>query len=453
MPEELLSDDSDQFVGPQIPDTLPEVTKSVEMTATPDRLSQLHSIDFHHSSKPLSAICVDNQGVRMTSGSLNGEIKFWEFHGMAHKILPFRNIEHEDLQPIVSLSYNLSNSHLLIANSGRQAKVHSRDGVFVLETPKGYTYISDLSNTNGHIAAISSACFHPFEDNLFLTSSLDSSVRLWNTDRMEKQASIYKMRGPNGRKLPVSCASYSNAAKSIAVGLDNGSILVFDTKLSTINAPIHSFENLHEESCGVNSISFSATDFLMCSRSSDGTCKFIDLRQTNKILKSFDSLPAKYKSVNAAFDPNSNLLITSYSDIPQRSSPINKNSSYTNCGIVLIDVAGSFEIIARQKFTTKVPTLSIWSKKLDQLFVGFSDGTFTGYFDKELYDTDEDNADAENCGKRNRAGLALVSSKYSTDSLNGDYHNSEYIQSGNTCFVIDLSILLNMRNQKLFLAN
>ena len=38
-------------------------------------------------------------------------------------------------------------------------------------------YIQDMANTKGHVAAITGGMWHPKEDNLFITASLDGTVR------------------------------------------------------------------------------------------------------------------------------------------------------------------------------------------------------------------------------------------------------------------------------------
>lgn len=41
-------------------------------------------------------------------------------------------------------------------------------------------YIQDMANTKGHVAAILDGKWHPKEKNIFMTSSLDGSVRIWD---------------------------------------------------------------------------------------------------------------------------------------------------------------------------------------------------------------------------------------------------------------------------------
>ena len=49
-------------------------------------------------------------------------------------------------------------------------------------TIKGDMYISDMSNTKGHVAALTDGQWNPKANNIFMTSSMDSTVRLWDLE-------------------------------------------------------------------------------------------------------------------------------------------------------------------------------------------------------------------------------------------------------------------------------
>jgi WD40 repeat protein len=39
-----------------------------------------------------------------------------------------------------------------------------------------------MSNTKGHIAALTDGEWHPTNESIFMTTSLDCSIRLWDTE-------------------------------------------------------------------------------------------------------------------------------------------------------------------------------------------------------------------------------------------------------------------------------
>jgi WD40 repeat protein len=47
-------------------------------------------------------------------------------------------------------------------------------------TLKGDMYIQDMANTKGHVAALTDGTWHPKQHNLFITASMDCSVRIWD---------------------------------------------------------------------------------------------------------------------------------------------------------------------------------------------------------------------------------------------------------------------------------
>ena len=47
-------------------------------------------------------------------------------------------------------------------------------------TIRGDMYISDMANTKGHVAAILDGKWHPKDKRIFMTASLDGSIRLWD---------------------------------------------------------------------------------------------------------------------------------------------------------------------------------------------------------------------------------------------------------------------------------
>lgn len=88
-----------------------------------------------------------------------------------------------DGHPIKSLSFNSDRdaSLFLCCSSHSQAKIFDRYTLKPkMSTVRGDMYISDMANTKGHIASITAGSFHPKDPNLFITSSLDSTLRQWD---------------------------------------------------------------------------------------------------------------------------------------------------------------------------------------------------------------------------------------------------------------------------------
>ena len=99
-------------------------------------------------------------------------------------------------------------------------------------TIRGDMYIQDLANTKGHVAAITDGKWHPTERNLFLTSSLDGSLRVFDllsktvgVDSQLMHRDIIKAsNNKGGMKLAISSICYSRTGAYIAGGCVDGSV-------------------------------------------------------------------------------------------------------------------------------------------------------------------------------------------------------------------------------------
>lgn len=116
---------------------------------------------------------------------------------------------------------------------------------FRWEYNKGDMYIRDLRNTeyvfplrrlvdrvaahlaplvrprdrSGHVAAVTSAAWHPKDSSLFLTASADSSLRIWELDNRRKSKSVIVVRSKErGGKTKVTACAWSPDGRSIAAG-------------------------------------------------------------------------------------------------------------------------------------------------------------------------------------------------------------------------------------------
>lgn len=55
-------------------------------------------------------------------------------------------------------------------------------GTEIFKSVKGDMYLRDLNNTKGHLMEITDHFFHPLHNNIFFTSSLDSTIRIWDLE-------------------------------------------------------------------------------------------------------------------------------------------------------------------------------------------------------------------------------------------------------------------------------
>jgi len=92
-------------------------------------------------------------------------------------------------------------------------------------------YLRDLARTKGHTSLVTDGHWHPNDRNWFITSSIDSTIRIWDTtselyglDRSLKNTYLIKFKDKRGRKIKVTTCRYSPDGNTIVGGADDGSL-------------------------------------------------------------------------------------------------------------------------------------------------------------------------------------------------------------------------------------
>lgn len=91
---------------------------------------------------------MDPVGARFATGSVDYEVKLWDFGGMQANLNPFRTSKPCESHAIHNLSFSNGGEHILVISGSAQAKVIDRDGFVVMECPKGFQYIMDMAETS-----------------------------------------------------------------------------------------------------------------------------------------------------------------------------------------------------------------------------------------------------------------------------------------------------------------
>ena len=140
-----------------------------------DRILLENKIPISHESilsghsKGVVALDIDPPGNRMATGSLDEEIRLWDFQGMNRSMQSFKYFHPYEGQPIQSLSYSEDGSHFVGVTGSWQVKAYNRDCKVVKETLRGDMYIRDTFNTKGHVSTCTDGMWHPKHKNKFMT--------------------------------------------------------------------------------------------------------------------------------------------------------------------------------------------------------------------------------------------------------------------------------------------
>lgn len=337
------------------------------------RIPASHEVNMQHGPKAILALAGDPSGARLASGSIDYDLCFWNFAGMDTTMRSFRTLMPSENHPIRCLQYSSTGDMILVVSGNSQAKVLDRDGFDKLECVKGDQYITDMSKTKGHNAQLTAGAWHPYRKEEFLTCSMDSTLRIWNTTNANQHKSIIKVRTNGGlRTVPNSCV-FNRDATLIAAGCADGSIQTWDTRKMFVNTT-HCIRNAHQKGNDISSVTFSYHGQQLLSRSLDETVKLWDLRSFKQPLHIFDNLYARYDTTNSCFSPDDGIIVASES-LPKSYSPENMSQLH-------FYNAKTFELVQKIAVTEAHVIKTLWHPKLNQIFVGCGNGAIKCYYDE-----------------------------------------------------------------------
>lgn len=377
-------DDDDEYIGP-LPTMMSEMSSKDKNADDSDdsdesdeeereehsvayRIPASHEVEMVHGSKAITALAADASGARLVSGSIDYELSFWDFAGMDKAMKSFRKIQPCENHPIRCVQYSLTGEYILLVSGSSQAKVIDRDGYEKMECVKGDQYITDMSKTKGHVGGLTSGCWHPTKREEFLTSSLDSTLRLWHS-RSKEQKQVIKTRTQGGLKTSPTSCTFNRDGTLIAAGCLDGSIQMWDTRKMFVNTT-HCVRDAHQKGSDISSVTFSHLGNSIATRCSDETMKLWDMRALKQPLHTFTGLFSRYDTTDATFSPDDSLIVTGES--------LEKGKSTAN--LYFYDTK-TFECINAIPVTDSHVIKTLWHPKLNQIFVGCGNGVVKGYYD------------------------------------------------------------------------
>ncbi|KAH0661136.1 hypothetical protein KY290_027104 [Solanum tuberosum] len=326
------------------------------------RIPLSNEIVLKGHTKVVSALTVDHSGSRVLSGSYDYTVRMYDFQGMNARLQSFRQLEPSEGHQVRSLSWSPTADRFLCVTGSAQAKIYDRDGLTLGEFVRGDMYIRDLKNTKGHISGLTCGEWHPKTKETILTSSEDGSLRLWDVNDFKSQKQVIKPKLARPGRVPVTTCAWDREGKSIAGGVGDGSIQIWNLKPGWGSRPDIYVANAHSDD--ITGVKFSSDGRILLSRSFDGSLKVWDLRQMKEPLKVFDDLPNNYAQTNVAFSPDEQLFITGTS--------VEKDG--TTGGMLCFFDRGKLELVSRVGISTSYSVVQCaWHPRLNQIFATVGD--------------------------------------------------------------------------------
>ncbi|KAF8203283.1 transcription factor [Pholiota molesta] len=274
------ADDEEQEKGFEEPEFEPSEDEEDDLPQFPIT----HEINLKDHTKVVSALALDPSGARIVSGSYDYDCKLWDFGGMDMRCKPFKSWEPAGTYYIHDLKFSNDGSQFLCLSGTTQAKLFDRDGEELATFVKGDPYIRDMKNTSGHVGELTSCAWHPKDPKLFITSSADSTIRIWDVDNKRKQKTVIVVRSKErGARTKVTACNYSPDGNLIGGACLDGALHMWQTSSNFVR-PNMTIENAHVKGSETGSVVFSVDRRTVLTRGGDDTVKLWDLRAFKKPL-------------------------------------------------------------------------------------------------------------------------------------------------------------------------
>ena len=333
-----------------------------------------HECVLGHGSKALSALAIDPSGSRLISGSIDYDVKFWDFAGMDSSLKAFRTLRPCECHVIRNLEYSSTGDKILVIPGSWQAKVLDRDGHELLECVRGDPYVVDVRRNKGHVGYLTSGSWHPKIKDEFLTASHDGSLRLWMTEAngRNSKACIKCKSAASGLKTVPTASTFSRDGLLVAAACQDGSIQMWDHRKSFVNTALH-LKEAHQKLTDTSSINFGYDNKYVATRNSgDETLKLWDVRSFKKSVNVASGLFSRFDFTDCCFSPDDKMIVTATS----------KEKGEVSGKLVFFE-KDSFNKVYEMAIGESHVIRVLWHPKINQIMAGCGDGLVHIYYDPD----------------------------------------------------------------------
>ncbi|XP_070195487.1 WD repeat-containing protein 70-like isoform X2 [Littorina saxatilis] len=329
-----------------------------------------HEVTLSHGLKTVSAMALDPSGARLVTGSLDYDVRFWDFAGMDASLQSFRTLRPCESHQIRNLEYSPTGELILVVASNAQAKVIDRDGFEKCECVKGDQYLVDPASTKGHTGMLNGGCWNPKVKEEFMTCSIDGTVRIWDCNKVFRHKGIMKPKGQGGRRVVPTACAYSIDGRYMVAACNDGSIQLWDhNKHTFVNVAMQN-KTAHTPGTDTSCLCFSYDGRTLASRGGDDTLKLWDIRNFRQPVQKAEGLFSMFPMTDCIFSPDDKLVITGISmDKGQEGGKAVFFDRQTFNKVYEIPIEGASVVRC------------LWHPKLNQMALGCGDGKIHLHYD------------------------------------------------------------------------
>ncbi|KAH7921257.1 hypothetical protein BV22DRAFT_1114517 [Leucogyrophana mollusca] len=353
---DMGSDDEEPEFDPDAPDFRDSSDPQFPIT---------HEATLKEHTKVISALALDPSGARVLSGSHDYDVKLWDFGGMTTQTRSFKTWEPAGSYYVNDLKYSNNGQQFLVISGTSQAKLFDREGEEKATFIKGDMYIRDMKHTSGHVSDLSGCAWHPKEAQYFITSSADSTIRIWDVEDKRKQKTVIVVKSKErGARTKVTTCAYSPDGRLISGACLDGALHMWQASSNFVR-PNMTVEGAHDKGTETGSVVFSVDGRTVLTRggAGDDTVKLWDLRAFKKPLATRSGLTTLYPATNAVFSPDEKYILTGAGA-----------SAKGGRGKLTFLTRDGLEAAKEVEMET-TPVKVLWHSKINQIVTGLANGS------------------------------------------------------------------------------
>uniref|UniRef100_A0A0K0ERH9 WD_REPEATS_REGION domain-containing protein n=1 Tax=Strongyloides stercoralis TaxID=6248 RepID=A0A0K0ERH9_STRER len=334
------------------------IEKDSKITYPPDIPLSMEAT-IKNGSYSITTITFDNHGTKFITGDLNCEVKMYDFTKMDTCLQSERTITPCERHIINNISTSNNGEYTLICSTNAVIYIIDRNGSIFGETARGDMYLVDIKQTKAHTTSVNYCCWNPLIKEEFLTCSSDGTLRIWSMEDwkelskcINKQRQVIKIKTTSNNKVIPNVCAYSKNGKLIAAGCEDGGIFIWKNGKVFVS-PNYSNKSAHSD-C-ITSLDFSPDSSKIITRSKDGTLKLWSVNKLAKPEGIIENLQNDQQFIDCGFSPHGNYIFTLCSESQRVTKQLPKD-----------------------------PTRVQWHPKINQILIGFTDGSLTIFYDVNI---------------------------------------------------------------------